>query len=87
MASQIYKKGRRKEYKIIENLRKECKYDILQRTAGSHSPIDIIALDADRKQIRLIQAKPTNMPLREKNKLKLKISAFDGHYEVITDVI
>ena len=43
----IYKKGRRKEYKIV------------QRTAGSHSPVDIIAINKLTKTIKLIQSKRT----------------------------
>ena len=54
----IYSKGRRKEYKITEDLKKEG-YDIVQRTAGSHSPIDIIAINRLTKTIKLIQSKRT----------------------------
>lgn len=54
----IYKKGRRKEYAICEQLKKEG-FDIVQRTAGSHSPIDIIAIDTTNKVITLIQCKRT----------------------------
>ena len=54
----IYKKGRRKEYKIIEDLKKEG-YNITQRTAGSHSPIDIIAINKLTRTIKLIQSKRT----------------------------
>jgi Holliday junction resolvase len=54
----IYKKGARKEYKIVEDLRK-LGYEIVQRTAGSHSRIDIIAIDLKNKYIKLIQSKRT----------------------------
>ncbi len=54
----IYKKGRRKEYKIVEDLKKQG-YDIVQRTAGSHSPVDIIAINKLTKTIKLIQSKRT----------------------------
>ena len=54
----IYKRGSRKEYKIIEDLKKEgCQ--IAQRTAGSHSPIDIIGIDRVQKVIKFIQSKRT----------------------------
>ncbi len=56
MVENIYKKGRRKEYDIIYRLRKEG-YDIAQRTAGSHSPIDIIAINKELRVIKLIQSK------------------------------
>ena len=56
MQNKIYKRGARKEYKIIYNLRKEG-FDIAQRTAGSHSPVDIIAINRKLKIIKLIQSK------------------------------
>ena len=57
MTNKAYVKGRNKEYKIVKEL-KDRGFDIVQRTAGSHSPIDIIAIDKITKVIRLIQAKP-----------------------------
>ena len=57
MPNKNYVKGRRKEYKICEQLKNEG-FDVVQRTAGSHSPIDIIAISKDKQMIRLIQCKP-----------------------------
>jgi len=59
MPNKNYVKGRRKEYKICDRL-KTFGFDIVQRTAGSHSPIDVIAIDKKRKIIMLIQSKPDN---------------------------
>lgn len=56
MPNRKYEKGRRKEYKLCNELR-ESGYDIVVRTAGSHSPFDIIAVDRYSKIITLIQAK------------------------------
>ncbi len=56
--SSIYQKGARKEYKIVKQFR-DLGYDIVQRTAGSHSRIDIIAIDIKNKIIKLIQSKRT----------------------------
>ena len=56
MDKKIYKKGTRKEYKICDDLKKEG-FDIVQRTAGSHSPIDIIAINIKLRIIKLIQSK------------------------------
>lgn len=80
----IYNKGRRKEYDIIYKLRKEG-YDIAQRTAGSHSPIDIIAINKLTKTIKLIQSKRT---LKESmnytdNKLKKSI---EEEYRWLRDI-
>jgi len=57
MPNKNYVKGRRKEYKICDELRAQG-WDIVQRTAGSHSPIDVIAINQEKKLIRLIQSKP-----------------------------
>jgi len=53
----IYKKGRRKEYSVVEKL-KRLGYDIAQRTAGSHGVFDVIGICLRRKEIVLIQVKP-----------------------------
>jgi len=59
MPNKNYVKGRRKEYAICEELRKKG-FDIVQRTAGSHCPFDVIAIDIKCRAIKLIQSKPTN---------------------------
>ena len=57
MPNKHYIKGYKKEQRIVNNLKK-LGFDIAQRTAGSHSPIDIIAVHRKTKKICLIQAKP-----------------------------
>ena len=57
MPNPNYVKGRKKEYAICKRLR-ERGYDIVQRTAGSRSPFDVIAINKARKTIVLIQSKP-----------------------------
>ena len=87
----IYKKGARKEYKIIDDLRTEG-FDIAQRTAGSHSCIDIIAINIKDKVIKLIQSKRTlNKDMNFINtKLKQKIEddnkELNGQYNVTFEV-
>lgn len=49
-----YTKGRGFEYKIIETL-KDRGYSIVFRSAGSHSPIDVVG--AKINEVLLIQAK------------------------------
>ena len=58
MGNKIYRQGARKEYDICEKLRKEG-FELAQRTAGSHSPVDIIAINRKLKIIKLIQSKRT----------------------------
>ena len=84
----MYKKGARKEYYICQQLKAED-YDIVQRTAGSHSPIDIIALKKSEKIIKLIQSKRTmknNMQYIDpklKKKLEKEHEDLNGEYTVI----
>ena len=59
MPNKNYLNGIRKERKIVNDLKKEG-WDIVQRSAGSRSPIDVWAINKDLKLIRLIQAKPDN---------------------------
>ena len=59
MPNKNYVKGRRKEDKIRTEILKEG-YDIAQRTASSHSKIDIFAIHKERKHILFVQSKPDN---------------------------
>lgn len=83
----IYKKGARKEYHIIEKLKKEG-YDIIQRTAGSHSKIDIIAISIKQKKILLIQSKRTlnedmdYIDQKLKNKIEAENKDLNGKFDV-----
>ena len=57
MASKQYIKGRRKEWRICKELKAEgC--EIAQRSAGSHSPVDVFAINKEKKIIYFIQSKP-----------------------------
>ena len=67
MPNKNYISGRNKEYKIIKEL-KEKGFNIAQRSAGSHSPIDVFAIDIKKRKILFIQSKPDSM---SKNKRKL----------------
>jgi len=81
MASQIYRKGRDKEYKVCRKYRK-LKYDLVQRTAGSHSSVDVIAIDGDMKVIKLIQVKPNSMSEKEKEAIKWGNRKLNGVFHV-----
>ena len=59
MPNRNYEKGRRKEYKICNDFR-ERGFEIVQRSAGSHSPIDVFAINKKTKEIVFIQSKPDN---------------------------
>ena len=59
-----YVRGRNSEYAAIKRLRTEGAV-FAQRTAGSHSPIDVVALMPDGL-VRLIQVKSDSSPLNVK---------------------
>ena len=87
----IYKKGSRKEYQIISDLKKEG-FDIVQRSRGSHSSIDIFAIDKNRRIILFVQSKRTldesmdyiNPKLKEK--LEKEFSWLNGVFGVCFEV-
>ena len=76
-----YHKGRRKEYKICDSLRKEG-FDIVQRSAGSHSPIDVLAFRELDKKILLVQSKPNSMSEKAKEKLIECHAWLNGDFDV-----
>lgn len=78
MPNKNYQKGRRKEYKICDELKKEG-FDIVQRTAGSHSPFDIIAINVKCRVIKLIQSKPDNY---KSDKIKEEWNKLNNNYKV-----
>ena len=80
MVNENYQKGRRKEYAVCEKLRKQG-YDIAQRTAGSHSPFDIIAINKALKIIKLVQVKSSDV-VRQKSELEKINEELNGTFEV-----
>lgn len=80
-----YDKGRRKEYKII-HLEKEKGF-IAFRSAGSHSPVDVVSIDTKNHKIRLIQCKPDSMNSHQRQKLRDENQALNGLFDVSFSVI
>lgn len=85
MPNKNYEKGRRKEYKICNEL-KEAGFEIVQRTAGSHSPVDIIAINKELGEIRFIQAKPDNFSDIATERLLKENKWLNGWFEVFFEV-
>ena len=81
MPNKNYVRGRNKEYAIVKKYR-DMGYDIVQRTAGSHSPIDVIAIHSIRRTIRLIQVKPNSMSKDNKELLLIKHGELNGLFDV-----
>ena len=81
-----YTNGANRERRVIKYLQKEG-FDLVFRSAGSHSPIDVFALDTKTKQIWLIQSKPTTLSSNAKSKIEDYIRQFEGCYSVKTKCI
>ena len=76
-----YKKGRKKEYKIRRQLLDEG-FDIAQRSAGSHSPVDIFAISRDKRIILFIQAKPEGYSSTKYEKYNWLNGKFSVRFEI-----
>lgn len=68
MVNSNYIKGRKKEYKVCKEF-KDKGYEIVQRTAGSRSPFDVIAISKELGKITLIQVKPNDISKKEVDKI------------------
>lgn len=91
----MYKKGVRKENYIADKLRnqeipefQDNDFDIVQRTAGSHSDVDILCINHKTKEILLVQCKRTlseNMDYIDpklKEKIEKENNRLNGLYVV-----
>ena len=85
MPNKNYVKGRRKEYRIVHALRDRG--FIAFRSAGSHSPVDVVAISTKESKIRLIQAKPDAMSEAAKKRLEEEHKDLNGTFEVEFKVI
>lgn len=86
MPNKNYEKGRRREYKEVNRL-KENGYEIANRSAGSHSAIDVFGINRTKRIIRLIQCKPDTMSENERNKIRKEFDWLNGEFKVIFEVI
>lgn len=81
MPNRNYESGRRKEYRICNNLKKDG-FEIAQRSAGSHSPIDVFAINKREKKIVFVQSKPDNFAASEAEKIEKELEYLKGKWEV-----
>jgi len=84
MPNKNYVKGRRKEYAIVKKERERGR--IAFRSAGSHSPVDVVSIDTANKKIRLIQSKPKTMGRRAKWHLEMENKELYGMFMVTFEV-
>ena len=82
MPNKNYIKGRSREYRLRTKMFKEEEWDIIQRSKGSHSPIDLFAIRYSDNKILLIQVKPESMSESAKEKLLMANSRLTGKFDV-----
>lgn len=70
MSNPNYIKGRKKEYRVMNEERKLG--NLVLRSAGSHSPIDVVSIDVKARVIKLIQCKPDDFSELNKSRLELQ---------------
>ena len=80
-----YRKGYRKERDLVNRAREVGR--IAFRSAGSHSPIDVVSINHERKIIELLQSKPKSMSDNAKQKLYNEFKHLNGTYEVYFNVV
>lgn len=80
MSRTNYQRGADKERRIVNKFRDEgC---LAFRSAGSHSPIDVIALNPFTKIIKLIQSKLGYLNPKQKEIIKTEGLKLNGNYKV-----
>lgn len=80
-----YLKGRKKEYKIMHEAKGGGK--IVFRSAGSHSPIDVVVINRDERTIRFIQSKAESMSENKREALRQEFNFLNGAFICKFEVI
>jgi Holliday junction resolvase len=80
MALTNYQRGANKERRIVNAYRE--KGWIALRSAGSHSPIDVVCINPATKEIKLIQSKLGELGKSEKRDLEIEMLSLSGMYFV-----
>lgn len=76
-----YQNGAARERRIV-NMLKRNGWDIANRSAGSHSPVDIFAISRKRKMILFVQSKPRSMSDNAKKKIEDELDWLNDEYIV-----
>ena len=85
MPNKNYIKGRKKEYKILNEAR-GLGFTAL-RSAGSHSPIDVVIIDTIERTIRFVQCKPDSMSEKKREALRQENNLLNGVFQCRFEVI
>ena len=81
----IYRRGADKERRIVNAARKLGKISL--RSAGSHSPIDVVTIDLIDMTVRFIQCKGLKFPDSEKRRLEKEYKSLNGYFKGTFEVI
>jgi hypothetical protein len=84
MPNKNYIKGRRKEYKVMNDAR--ARGLISFRSAGSHSPVDVCSIDCVERVITLTQCKPESMSENQKQAIRDENNQLNGTFFVKFEV-
>ena len=85
MTNKNYIKGVRKERLYVNRARKLGL--IAFRSAGSHSPIDVIVINVLNKRILMLQCKPESMSKNSKDKIKEQLKDLNAMFMCSFDVV
>lgn len=86
MARTNYQRGADKERRIINFFKARFPDCIAFRSAGSHSPIDVVIIHPVTGEIRLIQSKLGHLPYKEREKIKQEGLKLNGPYQVLFEL-
>ena len=84
MVNKNYKKGANYERKIVNEARR--KGFLAFRSAGSHSPVDVVVVNHKTGSLRLIQCKTGEMWKPEINKILKENKHLNGWYKVVFQI-
>lgn len=84
MPNYNYNRGVRKERSIVNSAREQGLTAL--RSAGSHSPVDVVIINHIEKVVRLIQCKPKDISLKWIERILEANKHLNGTYEVRFEV-
>lgn len=80
MGNKFYRKGYRKENMLVTKSKEQGYLSF--RSAGSHSPIDVVIIDHVNREIRLVQCKPSDYGQIPTDRLYEANKHLNGAYDV-----
>jgi len=88
MPNRNYVNGRAREYRAINHLiAAGCSELHTFRSAGSHSEIDVIGIDIERRRIFLLQCKPESLSQSKRDEILERNVELQGEFLVSFEVV